>query len=188
VNGSGIEAADIRSFQLIPSDEAISVKRSQGLPSGLFGNLSLERLFVGCSKGDIRMNLSELIMEKRIDLKTTDLFVEVLDILLLSEQVSVESDDALLHIILNLGLGDRNRCGNDLSLSDEHFAIPSGCIWHSSTVSRCSPLGSIRESFHSFRRSSHSSKRSNFRFFRAAASIVSNQSIFTADATFTQTH
>jgi hypothetical protein len=42
-------------------------------------------------------------MKRFIQLESADLSVEVLDSLLLSESISVESEDAILHIVLNLG-------------------------------------------------------------------------------------
>jgi hypothetical protein len=60
VNNSGIEAPDIRSLQLLLSGERISVRRSHGFLSNLFGNVNIERTFLNCSKWD-RTNLSELM-------------------------------------------------------------------------------------------------------------------------------
>jgi hypothetical protein len=96
VKDSGIEAADILSVQPLLSGQ--SVKQSQGREFYcFFGNVNLERLFLNCSKEDIRMNLSELIMESRIDVENLSvLSVEALDSLLLSEFVTVESEDSLL--------------------------------------------------------------------------------------------
>jgi hypothetical protein len=50
------------------------------------------------------MNLSESV----IDLESTDVSVEALDSLLLSESVSVENEKALLCLILKLGIGNRD--------------------------------------------------------------------------------
>jgi hypothetical protein len=63
VNDGRIEAADIRSLQLFLSGEVISVSRSQGLLIGFLGNVCLEGLFLCCSKADIVMNLSDLVMK-----------------------------------------------------------------------------------------------------------------------------
>jgi hypothetical protein len=68
-----------------------------------FGNVSLERLLLICLEADIRMNLSELVMEGRTDLESTVVSFEALDSLFLSESISVESEDSLLRLILKLG-------------------------------------------------------------------------------------
>jgi hypothetical protein len=99
LNLNGIKAADIRSLQLLPSSESISIGGSQRLLSGVLGNVNLERLIFGCLETDIAMNLSDLVIERRIDLESVDLSnlsVEVLDSLLLNESVSVENEDSLL--------------------------------------------------------------------------------------------
>jgi hypothetical protein len=106
LNESGIEAADIRSLQLLLSGEAISIRRSMTLLIRLLGNVNLEQLFLNCSKADIRMNLSDLVKERRIELESVDvsvLSVAALDSLLLSESILVESEEALLRFILKLG-------------------------------------------------------------------------------------
>jgi hypothetical protein len=111
VNDIRIESADIRSLQILLSGETISNGGSQGLLSGLFANETLERIFLNCSKTDNRMNLSELKIESRIDFESVDVSVrsvEALDNLLLSEFVSVESEDSLLQFILKLGSGSRD--------------------------------------------------------------------------------
>jgi hypothetical protein len=103
--------------------------------------VNLECLFLGCSKADIRKNLSDLVKERRIDLESVDVLVlsfEALDSLLLSESVSVESEDALLRIILKLGPGYRNLLRHiqivflsedGFSLLEEHFGIPPESLW-----------------------------------------------------------
>jgi hypothetical protein len=53
-------------------------------------------MFLGCPKVDIRKNLSDLVIESGIDLESPNLSFEALDRLLLSEFVSVESQDAQL--------------------------------------------------------------------------------------------
>jgi hypothetical protein len=143
VNESGIEATDIHSLQFLLSGEAISMRRSQELLNGLLGNVNLERLFLNCSKVDIEMNLSDLTMERRIDLESTDLSgfsVEALDSLLLSESVSIGCEDALLLFILNLGPDYRDLLRHiqigflsqdGLSILDEHFGIPLESVWQS---------------------------------------------------------
>jgi hypothetical protein len=106
---NGIETTDIRSLQVLLSGESIFIKRSQGLLSRMFRNVNLERLFLGCSKADIRKNLSDLVKERRVDLEFADisaLSFEALDSLLLSESVSVENEDALLGNVLKLVPGD----------------------------------------------------------------------------------
>jgi hypothetical protein len=106
VTDSRIEASDILSLELLLSGETISAGGSVRLLSNILGNVNLERLFLNCSKGKIRMNLSELMIENRIDLESADvsiLSVEALDSLLLSESISVESEDSLLRFILKLG-------------------------------------------------------------------------------------
>jgi hypothetical protein len=129
VNDSVIETADIRSLPFLHSGEKISIGRSQGW------------LFLSCSKCDIGMNLSDLMMERWIDLEAVDvsvLSVEALDSLLLSKSVSVGSEDALLQSILKLGSGSRDLLkhiqmvflnGDDLSLLDEYFKIPPESVW-----------------------------------------------------------
>jgi hypothetical protein len=140
VKDSRIEAADIDSFQLLLSGERLSNIRSQLLLSKVLGNENLERLFLNCSKTDIRMNLSELMVEKRIDLESVDLSVEALDNLLLSESVTVKSEDALLQFILKLGPGYRDLLRHiaigflsedGLSLLDEALGIPPESVWES---------------------------------------------------------
>jgi hypothetical protein len=94
-----IAAVDIRSLQLLLSGEGITIRGSQGFLCGLLENVNLELLFLGCSKSDNRMNLSELMMERRIDLESVDvsvISVEELDSLLSNESVSVGSEDGLL--------------------------------------------------------------------------------------------
>jgi hypothetical protein len=108
LKGSGIEAGDICSLQLLLSGESISIGRSQRLLSSLLENSAFEGLFLDHSKSDIQMNLSELEIERRMDLESADLSVEVLDSLLLSESISVESEDAPLRFILNRGAGYRD--------------------------------------------------------------------------------
>jgi hypothetical protein len=106
VTNSGIEAADLRSLQLLLSGKSILVKRSQLLQNNLLGNVTLERLFLDRSKLDIRRNLSELMIEQRIDCESVAVSVvsvEALDSLLLSEFVRVESEDSLLRFVLKLG-------------------------------------------------------------------------------------
>jgi hypothetical protein len=141
LSDSRIETADIHSLQLLLSGESISIGESQGLLSDLLGNVNLERSFLACSKANNRMNLSDLVMEKRIDLKSVDvsnLSVEALDSLLLSESISVESEDALLLFVLKLGPDYRDLLRHiqirflsvdGLSLLDEHFEIPSESVW-----------------------------------------------------------
>jgi hypothetical protein len=76
------------SLQPLLSDKAISVVGSQFLQSGFLRNENLERQFRGYSIADIRVNPS--------DLESADVSVEALDSLLLSESVSIESEDGLL--------------------------------------------------------------------------------------------
>jgi hypothetical protein len=85
---SGIEAADIRSLQLLLSGEMISIGGSQRLLSRYLGNVTLERLLLNCSKSENRKNVWDLVKENRIDFESVDvsvLSVEALDNLLLSE-------------------------------------------------------------------------------------------------------
>jgi hypothetical protein len=138
VNDSGIEATDIRSLQLLLSGEEMSIRGSEGLLSKLLGNVSLELLFLGRSKAENGMKLSELTMERWIDLESADLSVEALDSLLLSESISIESEDALLRLILNFDQSDwellrhiqiKFLSRDGLSLLDEHFWIPPESVW-----------------------------------------------------------
>jgi hypothetical protein len=139
VKESEIEAADIRSLQLLVSGESIS--NVPTLLNCLLGNVNLELLFLDCSKADILKNQSELKKERRIDLKSVDvsiLSVEALDSLLLNESVTVESEDSLLWFILNLGSEYRDLVRhiqlefvseNGLSLLSEHLMIPPESVW-----------------------------------------------------------
>jgi hypothetical protein len=77
------------------------------------------------------------------------LSVEALDSLLLSESISVGSEDALLRIILKLGSGDRDLLRHiqigflsedGLSVLDEHFGMPSESVWHSAAEWIAHPL------------------------------------------------
>jgi hypothetical protein len=143
LNYNGIEAADIHSLQLLLSGETISIVQSQGLLSGLLGNVTLERLLLNCLKADIGMNLSDLMIERRIDLKSFDisiLSIEALDSLFLNEILTVESEDSLLRFILKLGLDYRDLLRHieigflsedGLSLLDEDLGIPPESIWPS---------------------------------------------------------
>jgi hypothetical protein len=101
------------------------------LLSGFSGNVNLERQFLGCSKADVRKNLS--------DLESADLSVEALDRVLLSESVSVESEDALLRFVLKLGPDYRDLLRHiqivflsesGLSLLEEYLGIPSESLWY----------------------------------------------------------
>jgi hypothetical protein len=150
-NNSRIEAADIRSLQFLLSGESISIVRSHGFLSGLLGNMALEVLFLDRSKSDVRLNLSELMNERRIELESADLSVlsfEALDNLLLSESISVKSEDALLQLILKLGPSYRDLLGHieieflsedGLSLLDEYLRIPPESVWECA-AERISPL------------------------------------------------
>jgi hypothetical protein len=113
------------------------------LLSRLLGNVNLEILFLGGSKSDIRMNLSDLLKENRIDLESVNvsiLSIEALDSLFLNEFVMAESEDALLRIISKLGSDYRDLLRHiqirflsedGLSLLDGHFGIPSESVWQS---------------------------------------------------------
>jgi hypothetical protein len=141
LNDSEMKTADIGSLQFFLSGEAISIARSQFLQTSFFGKVNLERQFLGFSKADIRMNLSDLTKERQIDLESADLSVlsvEALDNLLSSESISVESEDALLHFILKLGPGYRDLLRHieigflskdGLSLLEEDFEIPPESLW-----------------------------------------------------------
>jgi hypothetical protein len=155
LKGGEMEAAAIRSLQLLLSGESISIRRSQGLLSVLLGNVNLEPLFLGCSKADIRENLSDLVKEMRIDLESADvsaLSLEALDNLLLSESVSVKSEDALLRFILKLGPGYRDLLRHiqigflskgGLSLLEEHFGIPPESLWQCAAEWIAHPLSPL---------------------------------------------
>jgi hypothetical protein len=74
------------------------VRGSQELLSNVFRNVNLGLPFPGCPKADIRMNMSESMMERRIDLESADLSlvsVEALESVLLSESISVENEETL---------------------------------------------------------------------------------------------
>jgi hypothetical protein len=79
------------------------MKQRQTLLSGFLRNVILDRLFLNCSREKIEMNLSDLMTENQIDLKSTDFSVEKLNNLLSSGSISVESEDELLCLILELG-------------------------------------------------------------------------------------
>jgi hypothetical protein len=141
INDSEIEASDIDSLQLVLSGESISIGKSQRLLSGLLGNVTVERLLLDCSKVNNRMNLSELMKEKRLDFESVDVSivsVEALDSLLLNESISIESEDSLLRFLLKLSPDYRDLLRHiqieflsedGLSLLDEHFGIPSESVW-----------------------------------------------------------
>jgi hypothetical protein len=142
VNLSGINPAAIDSLEFLLSGEMISSFGSQLLLSKFLENEQLERLFVKFSKSDIGKNLSELMIENRIDFDSTDISIlsfEALDNLLLNESISVESEDSLLRDILQLGPDYRdlvrhiqivNLSENGLSLLSESFDIPSESVLH----------------------------------------------------------
>jgi hypothetical protein len=87
------------------------------------------------------MNLSELMIERWIEMESSDLSIlsfEALDSLLLSESISVESEDALLRFILKLGPFYQTLLRHiqidflsedGLSLLDEHFGFPPESVW-----------------------------------------------------------
>jgi hypothetical protein len=141
VNLSGIEASDIRSLELVLSGESISIGGSEALLSSFLGNADLERLFLGCWKSNTRMNLSELLKERLFDFESVDisvLSIEALDNLLLNEIVRVESEDALLRMILKLGSDYRDLVRHikleflsedGLSLLSEELEIPPESVW-----------------------------------------------------------
>jgi hypothetical protein len=143
VNDSRIESSNIHSLQLLLSDESISTGGSELLLSGFLGNDHLERLFLGCWKTDNRKNLWELMKEWRLDLESVDVSVvsvEGLDSLLLSDSILIESEDALLRLILKLGPGYRYLLRHidirflsedGLSLLEEDLEIPLESVWQS---------------------------------------------------------
>jgi hypothetical protein len=143
VTDSRIEATDIRSLQLLLSGETIRKGESEQLLSNVLGNENLEVLFLNCLKSYIRMNLSELMIERWIDLESVDvsiLSIEELNNLLLSEFVTVESEDSLLQFILKLGRDYRDLLRHikiaflskdGLSLLDEDLEIPPESVWQS---------------------------------------------------------
>jgi hypothetical protein len=111
------------------------------LLSGFLGNVNLEWQFLGCSKADIRKNWSDLAKESPIDVESADvsvLSVEALDSLLLSESVSVGSEDALLRFILKLGPGYRDLLRHiaigflsedGFCILEDDFGIPPESLW-----------------------------------------------------------
>jgi hypothetical protein len=125
-----IETADIRSFPLLLSDESISNVRSQVL--------------LICLKSGIQKNVSDLLMEKLADLESEDvsiLSLETLSSLLLSESVSIESEDSLLRHILKLSPSywDLLRhiqveflSEDGLSLLEEYLSLPPESVWQCS--------------------------------------------------------
>jgi hypothetical protein len=143
VKDSGMESTDIGSLQLLVSSEAMTVKRSQELQRVFFGNTTQKCLSLDCSKSDIQKNQSDLMIEKRIDFESASfpsLSLELLDNLLLSESISIGSEDALLGFILKLGPGYRDLLRHiqigflsedGLFLLEEHFEIPPESLWQS---------------------------------------------------------
>jgi hypothetical protein len=111
------------------------------LLSRLLGNVNLEALFLGSSESDSRVNLSELQIERRIDLESADVSVlslEALDSLVLSKSISVRSGDSLLWIVLELSSGYSNLLRDiqirflsedGFSLLDEYLGIPPESFW-----------------------------------------------------------
>jgi hypothetical protein len=87
------------------------------------------------------MNLSDLTIERRIELESADLSIlsfEVLDSLLLSLSISVESEDSLLRLIVKFGSDYRDLLRHiqieflsedGLSLLDEYFEIRPESVW-----------------------------------------------------------
>jgi hypothetical protein len=175
---SGIEASDIRSLELLLSGESISVGGSE------------ERLFLNCWKGNNQMNLSTLLKERRLDFESVDVSIvsiEALDGLLLNESVTVESEDALLRLILKLGSDYRDLLRHiqleflsedGVSLLSEYLKIPPESLWE---------CVAGRVSHPPFVRFLQSSAESGFRFCGVAVAMVSVLRNFTADVTVTQT-
>jgi hypothetical protein len=141
VNYNGIDSSDILSLELLLSGETISIVGSQQFVSGFLGNVTLEQVFEGFCKGKgcNCMNLSELMMEKRIDLENVNVSVEALDNLLLKASVTVKSEDSLLEFILKLGPAYRNLLRHiqieflsekGFSILDEYLEIPPESIWN----------------------------------------------------------
>jgi hypothetical protein len=130
LNENEVQSADVRSLQLLLSDEAISIVGSQFLQSGFLRNENLKRQFLGCSKADIWVNL--------LDLESADVSVEALDSLLLSELISIDSEDAFLRFILKLGPGYwdllrhiqlRFLSEDGLSLLEKNLGISPESVW-----------------------------------------------------------
>jgi hypothetical protein len=152
-----IEAADIHSLQCLFSGKAIPIRRSLSLLSRLLENSGLEKLFLGCSKTGIQATLSDWVKGIRIELQSTDLSrlsIDLLDSLLLSESVSVGSEDELLRFILNLSpdywtLLKHIQIGflseNGLSILAEHFEILPESVWQltAELITRSFPYFSI---------------------------------------------
>jgi hypothetical protein len=139
VTDSGIEGSDIDSLDFVLSGETISTGRSQLLLNKVLGNENLERLFLKCSKSDIRMDLSESVIDFKSS-EVSNLSIEALDSLLFNEVVKVESEDSLLRFILKLGSDYRNLLRHikisflsdeGLSLLDEDFGHPPESVWES---------------------------------------------------------
>jgi hypothetical protein len=149
---SGIEASDIRSVEFILSGESNSRGGSERLLFGLLGNAHLERLFLGCCKADNEKNFSELLRERLLDFESFDVSivsVEALDNLLLTENISIESEDSLLCLILKLGSGYRDLLRHiqlefvsedGLSLLSEYLKIPPESIWECAAERISHPL------------------------------------------------
>jgi hypothetical protein len=141
VNLNGMETSDIRSLELLLSGESISKGVSEGLLIGLLGNADFERLFFGCLKSDTGLNLSELMKERCLEFKSFDVSIfsiEALDSLLFHESFSIESEDALLRVILNLGSDHRDLLRHiqleflsedGLSLLSEYLDIAPESVW-----------------------------------------------------------
>jgi hypothetical protein len=162
-----MEAEDIRSLQLVHSSECISIFGSDGFRNDSLGQENLEGLFHCCLKGDIQKKLTDFIQERRIDLESRDVSIfcfEMLNDLLLSESISVESEDALLRFILKqcpdyLNLLNLIRVEflseDGFSLLEEHF--PPESLWQRSVEWMTHPINSqiisnFPEIFTEFRR------------------------------------
>jgi hypothetical protein len=147
LNKNKIGASDIQSLHRFLLGEAISVGESLVLLSRLIGNEFFESLFFNRPKGGIRMTLSKCAIERRVDFESADLSVlsvEALNGLLSNEFVSVENEDTLLNLILNLGpnyqsllrhIQIRFLSVDGLSLLEEYLEIPPESLW-SYTVER----------------------------------------------------
>jgi hypothetical protein len=102
LNEGKLSSEDISSLQSLLSGEEILSGQSLASVSRILGNADFERLFIGRLRKQIRGTLLTWPMKMRIDFKSvcnSILSFDALDRLLLTESISIESEDALLDFI-----------------------------------------------------------------------------------------
>jgi hypothetical protein len=147
LNESGIKPTNILSLECLLSGEIIcfgqSDSHSLAFLSRNLGNSGLECLFVGRSKSGTQVNLLKWPTGSRLSLELIDLSelsVEALDSLLSNESISIQSEDALLELILKLGvefwpllnrISLRFLSADGLFILAHHFSVPLESVWSS---------------------------------------------------------